>query len=329
MPEDVEKCVKSLLDKWKDDPSSRPKPLKEDQSPEEQAWAICTASHNKKLKLEGPTLLGCAVTNRPFIKGLPPIRMIKVGNEDRLLVPMLKRGKYRHPEGILVFNDDVFDNFIRNFKQNVVGNDISIDARHRPELGALGWLEDIYKEGDFLYGIARPTKSGKEVVEGELYKYASVEFHPDWRSPEVKLSMDNIIDLESTLEGLSAIEQTLNERVGVYQNEIKRLEEELCRSKIAAVLEKARNYRDESGRSHSPFLLEWAQSVLNMEQIGNSIKLEDVDKNPNAVFTYLLEAVTYLLENLPGQVLLEEHRTEMSDRVEPDISGQAKEFWKK
>ena len=110
MPAALDECVTSLTAKWAKDPGSRPTPKKgkdgKPQGAKGQAHAICTASLQKSGKMEeeltavmlegsGMTLMGMAVTNRPHLKGLPPVKIVKrtVGEEEKelLRIPLLLR----------------------------------------------------------------------------------------------------------------------------------------------------------------------------------------------------------------------------------------------
>lgn len=224
MPESLEKCVASLQAKWSKDPKSRPTPKKDkDGKPQrasQQAHAICTASLQKAGKMEdeltaialegaGMTLMGLAVTNRPHLKGLPAVKIVKkeVEGEERelLRIPLLLQGIWRHSKGNLVFNSKVFGRLQKNLKDGVIGQDVCIDSRHNPDWGALGWIgpefagTGLKEEDDILVAYAEATPIGKEKVEQKAFRYASAELNTNFHHPKIgskfeaaKLSTDDI-----------------------------------------------------------------------------------------------------------------------------------------
>lgn len=224
MPQVLEECVASMTAKWSKDPKTRPTPRKDkDGKPQDaktQAHAICTASLQKAGKMEdelteialestGMTLMGVAVTNRPHLKGLPPVKIVEreVQGEKRkqLRIPLLLQGIFRHPKGDLVFNPRVFKHIAKNLGDNVIEQDVCIDSRHNPDWGALGWLgpgfpgTGLSEEDDILVAYADPTPAGEEKVEQKLFRYASAELRSNFQHPRIgdkleaaKLSTDEI-----------------------------------------------------------------------------------------------------------------------------------------
>lgn len=198
MPKVLEDCVESLTKKWSNDPKSAPA-LRKGQDRRAQAFAMCTSSLKKKgllemneiIKLEGvgPAILGAALTNRPHIKGLPPVTIEEREGKKLMRIPLLRMGKWKHPTGLLVFDDQAVDRMIKNFQDGTVGNHVSVDMRHQPELGAQGWFTEFKREEQdgkkLLVGYAEPTPVGERAVSDKIYQYASLEFHPNWESPLV------------------------------------------------------------------------------------------------------------------------------------------------
>lgn len=224
MPQALEECVASLQAKWKKDPSSRPTPRKDKsgkpQDAKSQAFAICTSSLQKAGKMEdeltaialegsGITLMGIGLTNRPYLKGLPPIKIVEreVGGEkkEQLRIPFLLQGIFKHSKGNLVFNPKVYARMIGNLEKNILEQDICVDSRHNPDWGALGWLgpntpgTTLREEDDMLVAYADLTPLGKEKVEQKSFRYASAEFSTNFQHPRIggaleaaKLSTDDI-----------------------------------------------------------------------------------------------------------------------------------------
>jgi len=377
MPAALDACTQSLLRKWKANPSSRPTPRKdkegEPQKAEQQAFAICTASLKKAGKMEaeliclegvGPTILGVGATNRPHIKNLPEVTRVEQNGQKLLRIPLLVLGKWRHTRGLLNFTREVVEKMRDNFINNVVGNKISWDNRHKPELGALAWFKSFQYEEDgdkkLFVGYARPTPAGDTVVDEERYKYASIEFDPNWENPLVAaLSSDEfepyvqevIMPDKTTVDGgnddqVVALETDLKkaqdalklEQEGrkALEERLVRLEQQSLRQFVDNVLLKAEQHRDEKGRAHSKVLLDWAKGVLLEEPIGEDesvIKLEDRN-DVTQTRAYYRRAIGALLEILPGVVPMQSGETdpdkrrslESDDDYEPTKEELA-EFW--
>jgi len=251
-----------------------------------------------------------------------------------------------------------------NFINNVVGNKISWDNRHKPELGALAWFKSFQYEEDgdkkLFVGYARPTPAGDTVVDEERYKYASIEFDPNWENPLVAaLSSDEfepyvqevIMPDKTTVDGgnddqVVALETDLKkaqdalklEQEGrkALEERLVRLEQQSLRQFVDNVLLKAEQHRDEKGRAHSKVLLDWAKGVLLEEPIGEDesvIKLEDRN-DVTQTRAYYRRAIGALLEILPGVVPMQSGETdpdkrrslESDDDYEPTKEELA-EFW--
>lgn len=296
----------------------------------------------------GPTILGAAVTNRPFIKGLPPI---SIRDDGMMIVPLLRHGTYKHKTaGRLEFNDQVFKKMIENFDNDVLGNEVSIDNRHKPELGANGWFKKVFIDKDgFLCAEAEPTPPGKEAIENKQYRYASIEFHRDWESPELRFSGENLVEITETeedmpedvvtLEQLQEVEQARlelqqqleksTERIvrleEAHGQTVVRLESQLLREKVTSILAQAEVYRGEDGKGHPKALIDWARGTLLLEDIGEGedvIKLEDSGK-ASKVLAYFRKAIKVLLETLPGTVPFEtETSTERDTQRSVELSDE-------
>lgn len=344
MPEKVERCVTGLLAKWKADPSKRPEPREKGQSEKDQAWAICQASVKAEdmidlISLEGigPTILGGAITNRPYIHNLPPIEIIQEAGEEKLLIPFIAEGKYSHPKGTLVFSPAVFNKMIENYKSGVLGRDISVDHRHKPEFGAVAWFEDVFVKDSILYAKAAPTPTGLEAIKNKNFRYASIEFHRDWSTPKLEFSSEDLTDfveeedmpetvslelyqeevqkreaLEARFDTLeTAQDAQIAKLEEAHRATVARLEAQTVDQAVNAIVLEAEAYRDDLGQGHHPALISWAGTVLRFEDIGEGeavIHLEE-DTAPKHR-SYIRRAIAFLLKELPGSVPLESSATE-------------------
>jgi len=219
MPAEVEKCVETLMD----DPDFKPRDPK--QTKEEAAWAVCVAAYKKKhghapdmegsenpegLQLgdepgHGPTLIGAALTNIPFIVGMPEVSLDESG---MMIIPLLKRSKWRHPQyGVLTFDDEFLGCLIRNYHNGVVKRKLIVNAGHEPDRGAYGLFKDVRREGDLLIVLAEPTSLGRQAVADRIYLYASAELTFDYRGREVQMSTADLEPYDEEVAGVRLAEQ--------------------------------------------------------------------------------------------------------------------------
>lgn len=353
MPAVLDKCVESMMSGWQKDPSSRPTPKKgkdgKPMSAKSQAHAICTASLQKAGKMEAielewnnPVVAGMALTNRPHIRHLDPVSL---GEEDEMKIPLIILGKWRHPLiGVLDFNQSVIDQFIRNFEDNVMGHDLSVDNRHKPELGAMGWVSrfelETRQDGKKQFSAyATPTPAGKTTVEEKRYRYGSIEFHTNWTNPLIAaLSSDDLEPYveeatmpEDVIQGAQeiALEDKLKEalvelaELKAQQEDAKKLEaqnvalserlatleQQSYRLTVDKILLEAENHRDENEKAHSAVFIDWLRTVLLEQEVGEKIKLEDRN-DPGQIRAYYRRAIAELVNTLPGVVPMSTPQTE-------------------
>jgi len=297
----------------------------------------------------GPTVLGAGATNRPVIKGLPPVQVLEQDGEKLLKIPLLLAGRWKSRYGILEFSKKIFDKMVGNHQSDVVGNELSYDNRHKPEFGAIAWfksfaMEQIEKAGKkvwMFFGLAKPTPKGLEEIESGAYKYASIEFHPNYKHPLVALSevltdedllveeadMPEVDEKKNTDgdSGIQALEQqvaellaerekytSLSEQVADLQAQNAQYARIALSARIDASVVAAEAYRD-NGKAHSKLFLDWFKLCLSGDTIGegdeaitlSSDDAGDVDK----VVSYYRRAMIWLSENLPGVVPVEPANT--------------------
>jgi hypothetical protein len=104
--------------------------------------------------------------------------------------------------------------------------------------------------------------------------------------------------------------QKLEER----DEQVQSMQRRLLAAEVRAVIADAQSYRDETGRAHSPVLLEWATNVLQGKPVGD--ESEPIKLEGGGTEKYVFEAITWLLKHVPGQVPMDgvtegdEHRLE-------------------
>lgn len=370
MPAQVESCVSSLMSKWKSNPSSRPPAKEKGQDAKSQAWAICQAAYNKSVKnslelmLEGdgygPTLIGAAATNRPYIPKLKPTRVVEEDGKKYLLVHLANSGHFSHPTGPFTLDWTIFGNMIQNFSSKVLGQDAAYDCRHKPDEGAYGWFIALM-HGDQLgegrnefWGKVEPTPLGLEKIQSGAYRYSSMEFHRNYKRDDVVLDLeratedfclvleentevnmgdqnenadDRLVKLEAEKVAAEERAKAAEEAAKKAQDRAIALETEAMNSSIQAIVELSQTRRDTNGNALPRQLIEWVSKFLKFEALGENgvVKLEDGARPNAAVMKYMIGAVRTLLLEMPGMVPAEQ-KTE-GGSSDQDDSFDYKKMW--
>lgn len=338
---------------------------------------------SKMLEGSGPVPLGIAATNRPHLP-LPPMSIVEIEGQKFIRTPFLVAGTFKHPDGDLIFNDEVFQRMLENHANGISHYGVSLDIKHQPDLGALAWYdkslggfikqEEDPKHGKMLVGYGLPTSDDAvDIIESGKYRYASVEFVPNYSSnvverfssddliqisleeflqedsmpkknedgtvllsveeaKEVEGAKEKVVELENQVKTLKTsvtdvtkkLEEATTKITGLESSdddkeevpdhirvllenrdkEIASMQQRMLRAEVASVIERAKALRDDSGRAHSPVLLEWAENLMLGQPLGKEekvIKLEDAS-SIGSIIGYVNKAVSMLLETLPGQV---------------------------
>lgn len=176
-----------------------------------QMQAMMASEHSMKMEsgMNNPVILGIAATNRPHVRLREhPMSVVEKNGKKMVRVPFMVKGKYRHTLGPLDFTDEVFDKMIENHKNKVGDFGEGLDVKHIPDLGSLAWFDpdsggQIVREDNLLVGYGVPTgEDALKFIEDGKFKWASVEFHPDYKSTlEKKYLESTTIDSVDLMEG--------------------------------------------------------------------------------------------------------------------------------
>jgi hypothetical protein len=133
---------------------------------------------------------------------------------------IFRTGTYKHPlYGLISFTKEDLEEIIRNFKKNVVTEEIPLNENHMKRKPAKGWLarkENALKmrpievkspDGESkremgLFGDIALNKDGYECVVNHKYKYLSAEINQDYQHRDVNLGKkkENSDDEEDSAE---------------------------------------------------------------------------------------------------------------------------------
>lgn len=114
--------------------------------------------------------------------------VIEFNTEDVKEIQLLREGHFEHPEyGPFDLDEAMFDLFIKNFNDNIRGQEISIDFTHDNENGenpAAFWIGSLSKKqtenGLGLFAQGEYTSEGLAKVQDKAYKYLSADFVRDY-----------------------------------------------------------------------------------------------------------------------------------------------------
>lgn len=181
--------------------------------------------------MRNPVILGVAATNRPHVRlrEHPMTVVVDETGKKMIRVPFMVAGKYKHPLGPLDFTRESFSKMIENNKKGVGDFAPGLDIRHLPDMGAIAWFDEekggkIVQEGNVLVGYGAPTDDKSlEIIEKGKYRWASVEFHPDYQSNLEKtyLSGDLYVEEEmQTQEGVITLANPYRDKFGRWASKV-------------------------------------------------------------------------------------------------------------
>ncbi|MFZ3073214.1 MAG: phage protease, partial [Thermodesulfobacteriota bacterium] len=136
-------------------------------------------------------------------------------------IEIFRIGKWNHQKyGVIEGTKKLFNDFIENWKSNVLGRDIAIDRTHNPEDGATGWIKDMEIVGDRLKALIEWTPFGIELIEQKGFKYFSPEYRDSYTDKESGKEHKNVLfggalTLRPYLTNLAPI--ILSEDMDVFQ----------------------------------------------------------------------------------------------------------------
>ncbi|MEI8634726.1 hypothetical protein P4S72_27175 [Vibrio sp. PP-XX7] len=103
----------------------------------------------------------------------------------RSVVTITRTGKFYDPRyGEFELTQPMFDSLIKNFNDNVYGQEINIDIAHQPENGAGAVVKRLFTDRGRLRAEVAWYELGVNKVQKEGFKYLSAEIHPNYVSNE-------------------------------------------------------------------------------------------------------------------------------------------------
>ena len=173
--EDVEKHMKGLSAKakkmWVNVANSALSSCKEKGGEDCEGSAIRQANSvaNKQMEDDEKTYY--------YLTDISDIQLEEKEGKKTSWIEVFREGEWNHPKwGIIKGTKKLFNDFISNWKDNVLGREIALDKTHNPEEGATGWVKDMKIKGDRLLAFIEWTPWGIELIEQKGFKYFSPEY---------------------------------------------------------------------------------------------------------------------------------------------------------
>src|SRR3972149_11738188 len=190
--EDVEKHMKGLSAKakkmWVNVANSALSSCKEKGGEDCEGSAIRQANSvaNKQMEDDEKTYY--------YLTDISDIQLEEKEGKKTSWIEVFREGEWNHPKwGIIKGTKKLFNDFISNWKDNVLGREIALDKTHNPEEGATGWVKDMKIKGDRLLALVEWTPWGIELIEQKGFKYLSPEYRDVYVDKESGKEHKNVL----------------------------------------------------------------------------------------------------------------------------------------
>ena len=129
-----------------------------------------------------------------YLTDISDIQLEEKEGKKSSWIEVFREGEWNHPKwGIIKGTKKLFNDFISNWKSNVLGREIALDKTHNPEEGATGWIKDMKIVGDRLKALVEWTPWGVELIEQKGFKYFSPEYRDSYTDKESGKEYKNVL----------------------------------------------------------------------------------------------------------------------------------------
>lgn len=145
-------------------------------------------------------------------------------HKDTSWIEIHRQGKWHHPEyGKMEGSNKLFNSFISNWKNNVIGRRLIFDKNHKPDDGGTAFVQDIKIEDDRLKALVKFTPFGLDLVRNKGFIYFSPEYTDNYVDKENKRShgptlLGGALTLRPFLTNLRPIVMSKNLEDRIYHN---------------------------------------------------------------------------------------------------------------
>ena len=111
-----------------------------------------------------------------------------------ITIDVFREGAWLHPKhGKIEGNQTLFNDFISNWKNNVLGRDLLFDKCHNPEDGSTGIVKDLFIDGNKLKAKLELTNFGKDLIQNKGFRYFSPEYTSQYTNKENGSVIKNVL----------------------------------------------------------------------------------------------------------------------------------------
>jgi len=136
----------------------------------------------------------CLDNSYYYLTDISDIQLEEKDGKKSSWIEVFRIGKWNHPKyGIIEGTTKLFGDFIKNWKDRVLGRDISLDKTHEPSDGATGWVQELKIKGDRLLALIEWTPWGIELIEQKGFKYFSPEYRDVYVDKESGKEHKNVL----------------------------------------------------------------------------------------------------------------------------------------
>ena len=118
------------------------------------------------------------------------------GNAALSEIELLQTGEWEHPYyGKIEITSDRLRMFKDNFDRKVRKVKCAIDVEHKPENGAVGWIQSlrVSDDGHHLYGTIDWTEEGQNLIKSKKYRYFSADFWDMYTDPKSGMEYSDVL----------------------------------------------------------------------------------------------------------------------------------------
>src|SRR3990167_3879235 len=190
--EDVEKHVKGLSAKakktWVNVANSALTTCQEKGGEDCEGSAIRQASSVVKKQMEDDE------KTYYYLTDISDIQLEEKDGKKTSWIEVFREGSWKHPlHGIIKGTKKLFNDFIDNWKNNILGREIALDKTHDPSEGATGWIKDMRIKEDRLLALVEWTPWGIELIEQKGFRYFSPEYRDVYVDKESGKEHKNVL----------------------------------------------------------------------------------------------------------------------------------------
>ncbi len=129
-----------------------------------------------------------------YLVDISDIKLEEIEGKKTSWIEIFREGSWTHPKwGLIKGTKKLFNDFIDNWKNNILGRDVAIDRTHNPEDGATGWIKDMKIVGDRLKALIEWTPFGIDLIEQKGFKYFSPEYRDSYTDKESGKEYKNVL----------------------------------------------------------------------------------------------------------------------------------------